>query len=167
MRQALALIRTAIFAPLFISLWTWYIPRWTAGTRVFEDPRPAGFFIIALGAALALPAIVLFAWRGLGTPALFDPPRRLVVSGPYRFMRNPMYTGMALVLLGEAIAFPALTGPMLVILAVFIALFTAMVMTYEEPALREKFGGDYVEYCRNVRRWLPRLRPFDNERGAP
>jgi protein-S-isoprenylcysteine O-methyltransferase Ste14 len=166
MQRAFACFRTAVFAPLFIALWTWYIPRWTVGVHAYDGPRPAGWLVVAAGAVIALPAIGLFAWRGLGTPAVFDPPRRLVVSGPYRFVRNPMYTGMALVLLGEALVFPHLTNAMLLTLALFILAVTLFVAAYEEPVLRAKFGADYEAYCRHVRRWIPRLRPFDNAANA-
>ena len=166
MQRAFACIRSAFFAALFISLWTWLIPRWTVGGQAFDDPHPLGWIVVGIGGAIALSCVALFAWRGLGTPAVFDPPRRLVVSGPYRFMRNPMYTGMALVLAGEALVFPNLTSAMLLTLLLFIAIFTMVVIAYEEPVLREKFGADYVAYCREVRRWIPRMRPFDNGANA-
>jgi len=166
MQRAFACFRTAIFASLFIAIWTWYIPRWAVGAHAFDDPRPAGWLLVAAGAMIALPAIALFAWRGLGTPAVFDPPRRLVVAGPYRFVRNPMYTGVALILLGEAMVFPRLTYAMLATLAFFIVAVTLFVALYEEPVLRAKFGADYGAYCRQVRRWIPRLRPFDNAANA-
>lgn len=166
MQRAFACIRSAFFASLFISLWTFYIPRWTVGRHAFDNPRPLGWIVVAIGGAITLSCISLFAWRGLGTPAVFDPPRRLVVSGPYRFMRNPMYTGMAIVLAGEALVFPNLTRAMLFTLLFFIALFTMIVIAYEEPVLREKFGADYVAYCRETGRWIPRMRRFDNGANA-
>ena len=164
MRAIFASIRTLFFGTLFLSLWTWFIPRWLVGARAYDDPRPAGFLLIAAGAAIVLPAMVMFAWRGLGTPAPFDPPRRLVVSGPYRFVRNPMYCGVAFVLLGEALAFPNLTNAMLATLLVFFTLVTAFVFLYEEPALRSKFGDEYADYCRHVGRWIPRFAPWYSDR---
>ena len=160
MQRLFACLRTAVFATLFVSLWTYFIPVWLAGSHAYEQPRPAGWILIALGAAIIVPPIALFAWRGYGTPAPFDPPRRLVVTGPYRFVRNPMYAGMAIVLTGEALTFPRLTTPLLITLAAFIVMTNAFVLLYEEPHLRGKFGDEYIEYCRHVRRWIPRVAPW-------
>jgi protein-S-isoprenylcysteine O-methyltransferase Ste14 len=160
MRRAFAIFRAAIVAPLFISLWMYFLPRWISGPRVFDDPQPLGWIVVAIGAVIALPCVWEFAWRGLGTPAPFDPPRRLVVTGPYRFVRNPMYLGMGLAMIGEAVVYPhaarAIAGE-LIAAAILINLF---VVLYEEPALRRAFGADYENYCRNVHRWLPRLTPW-------
>jgi protein-S-isoprenylcysteine O-methyltransferase Ste14 len=89
-----ALLRALVVAPVFIALWTYLVPRWIGGRQVFADPRPIGWLVVALGAVIGLPCVWEFAWRGLGTPAPFDPPRQLVITGPYRFVRNPMYLGM-------------------------------------------------------------------------
>jgi protein-S-isoprenylcysteine O-methyltransferase Ste14 len=164
-----AVFRAAIVAPLFIALWMYFLPRWLAGQSAFTDPRPPGWIVVVIGAAIGLPCVWQFAWRGIGTPAPFDPPRRLVVSGPYRFVRNPMYLGMAVAILGEAIVFPHSQGVLLLELALAALLVTAFVRFYEEPALRRMFGAEYEAYCSNVRRWVPRFRPWDPsypERGA-
>lgn len=116
---------------------------------------------MAVGAAIMLRCIWDFAWTGRGTPAPFDPPRRLVVTGLYRYVRNPMYIGMAVFLIGEALVLPQVTRAMLIMLGVLALAVTAFVMLYEEPTLRRLFGEDYEVYCRHVRRWLPRLTPFD------
>ena len=108
-----------------------------------------------------------FAWRGLGTPAPFDPPRRLVIAGPYRFVRNPMCLGMAIALIGEALVYPNLARLMLILLPTLAVVIMLFVRFYEEPTLRRMFGADYENYCRGVRRWLPRLRPFDNPPALP
>ncbi len=104
-----------------------------------------------------------FAWTGRGTPAPFDPPRHLVVRGPYRWVRNPMYVGMWTFLIGEALALPAIRREMFVIIGAAWVLATTFILFYEEPMLRRLFGADYAEYCSNVRRWLPRLTPFDKD----
>ncbi len=166
-RRAFALLRTLIVAPAFISLWMYFVPRWLAGSHAFDDPRPLGWIVVAIGAAIGLPCVWQFAWRGLGTPAPFDPPRRLVISGPYRFVRNPMYLGMGTALLGEGIVFPKITTLMLTMVIVLAVAVSAFIMLYEEPTLRRLFDGDYENYCRNVRRWIPRLRPFDNPLPLP
>ena len=159
-RQVFAAVRTLVFATLFLSLWTYFLPRWLGAQHPFDEAQPLGWFVVAAGASLALPSMWTFAWQGLGTPAIFDPPRRLVVTGPYRFMRNPMYTGAAIMLIGEALTFPRLTMPMLVTLALFVVMTNAFVLVYEEPHLRAKFGDDYNDYCSHVRRWIPRLSPW-------
>src|SRR5213594_3533915 len=149
-RRAFALLRTLIVAPAFISLWMYFVPKWVIGARAFEDPRPLAWMVVAIGAAIGLPCVWQFAWRGLGTPAPFDPPRRLVVSGPYRFVRNPMYVGMGIALLGEAIVYPNLTLVMLGLIVVLWAAVTLFIIGYEEPTLRRIFGNDYAAYCRKV-----------------
>jgi len=112
--------------------------------------------LIAAGAALyVVTAFWGFALRGRGTPAPIDPPKKLVVEGPYRVVRNPMYWAVAAVIMGEATLFHSLT---LVELAV--ALFSGamlFVLFYEEPALLRKFGAEYEDYCRRVPRWIPRF----------
>jgi len=138
----------------------YFVPRWIAGAQAFDNPRPLGWIVVAIGAAIGLPCVWEFAWRGLGTPAPFDPPRKLVISGPYRFVRNPMYLGMGLVLIGEAIVFPNIAILMLGLTAVLWLFVSAFVIVYEEPTLRRMFGSDYESYCRAVRRWIPRLRPW-------
>src|SRR5881397_1703258 len=108
-RRLFAVFRALIVALLFISLWTYFVPRWIGGAHAFDAPRPLGLIVVAVGAAISLPCIWEFAWRGLGTPAPFDPPRRLVITGPYRWVRNPMYLGFFVALIGEAIVFPNIT----------------------------------------------------------
>ena len=159
-RKLFALLRTLVVAPLFILLWLWWLPRWLAGPNVFADPRPLGWIVVAIGAVVALPCMWQFAWRGVGTPAPWDPPRQLVVSGPYRYVRNPMYVGMGVAIVGFAIVFPHGTNVFLGELGAAFALVFAFIVLYEEPTLRSTFGDAYLEYCRNVRRWIPRLSPW-------
>lgn len=161
-----AVIRTLVIAPLFVALWTYVVPRWAGGPHAFSDPRPLGLIVVAIGAVIGLPCVWEFAWRGLGTPAPFDPPKKLVISGPYRFVRNPMYVGMGFVFIGEAIVFPHITTVMLVMTAILLVAVTVFVMRVEEPSLRRLFGADYEDYCRHVRRWIPRLTPFDKAGSA-
>jgi protein-S-isoprenylcysteine O-methyltransferase Ste14 len=104
------------------------------------------------GALLAVACILTFVVAGKGTQAPFDPPRRLVVSGPYHWVRNPMYLGGALAISGAALYYQSLA------LAAYAGLFLLathlFVVAYEEPTLRRLFDGAYDEYCRHVRRWL-------------
>ncbi len=155
-----AVVRAAIIAPLFVSIWVYFVPRWLGGPRAFADPRPAGWVVAAAGAAVMLACVWEFAWRGLGTPAPFDPPRRLVVSGLYRYVRNPMYVGLLLALAGEALLFPQIARGLLLEAAAFWAGATLFVLLFEEPVLRRTFGGEYDNYRARVRRWIPRLTPW-------
>ena len=164
-RRLFAVFRAAIIAPLFVSLWTWLVPRWFGGADAFADPRPLGWIVVAVGAAVGLPCVWELAWRGFGTPAPFDPPRRLVISGPYRYVRNPMYLGLGTALIGEAIVFPHIAGGMLLEVAALWTAVSILIIFGEEPILRRMFGADYDDYRAHVRRWIPRLTPFD--KGPP
>jgi protein-S-isoprenylcysteine O-methyltransferase Ste14 len=95
---------------------------------------------------------VLEFMRGKGTPAPIDPPRELVVKGPYRFTRNPMYVGVLCILLGESLFFHS--SPLLFYTAAVFVIFQLFVVLYEEPKLAEKFGGSYKQYCSMVPRWF-------------
>jgi protein-S-isoprenylcysteine O-methyltransferase Ste14 len=99
--------------------------------------------------------ILSFAIVGRGTPMPLDPPRRLVVRGPYRYVRNPMYLGAGLALGGAALYYQ--TVALLAYVSVFLLLLHVSVVSYEEPTLRQAFGEDYATYCRQVRRWWPRI----------
>jgi len=115
--------------------------------------RLVGLLPLLLGVATYLWSAASFALVGKGTPAPIDPPQALVVTGPYRHVRNPMYLGVVLVLLGEALV---LASPILLRYAALILLaFHLFVLYYEEPHLRHRFGEAYVHYCRSVPRWLP------------
>jgi len=92
---------------------------------------------------------------GRGTPAVFDPPLRLVVRGPYRFVRNPMYLGAGLALGGAALLYRSI--PLLLYGAGFLIATHLFVVFYEEPHLTRMFGLEYRAYRDRVRRWLPRL----------
>jgi protein-S-isoprenylcysteine O-methyltransferase Ste14 len=115
----------------------------------------AGVGVGAIGGAIALWCILTFVLVGRGTPAPFDPPRKLVVRGPYGYVRNPMYIGAALALWGAALFYRSM--PLLAYSAVFLLATHVFVVGYEEPTLARLFGGDYRAYCTLVRRWLPRV----------
>lgn len=116
--------------------------------------RPAlGLLLIVVGACVEARCIFDFGAVGRGTPVPFDPPKRLVVRGLYRYVRNPMYLSVLLILFGEAVLFASRA---LLSYAVSMAVvFHLFVRLYEERALRVKFGADYERYCHSVRRWLP------------
>lgn len=106
------------------------------------------------GAALVLACILTFVFAGKGTPAPFDPPRRLVVRGPYQFVRNPMYAGAGLALTGAAVFYQS--ASLFTYACVFLLVTHLFVVWFEEPVLRKTFGGDYDAYCGRAGRWWPR-----------
>jgi protein-S-isoprenylcysteine O-methyltransferase Ste14 len=154
------LARAVTYASLFIGFLLIFLPG-----RVLERwgmVRPAGIGPIEVlglvigvaGAALALWCILTFAVIGRGTPAPFDPPRRLVVAGPYRYLRNPMYLGAAFALLGAAVFYRS--SALALYTVGFLLVTHLFVLLYEEPALTRTFGQEYQNYRGRVRRWLPR-----------
>ena len=153
--------RAVKWAALFIGFVLIYLPgrllSWTGIVRpaAIAVPQVAGMVIGAAGAAVALWCIFTFATIGKGTPAPFDPPRRLVIRGPYRFVRNPMYIGAGLALASAALFYESL--PLLGYAAVFFLATHVFVLLYEEPTLRRTFGQEYEAYCRQVRRWWPNI----------
>lgn len=153
------LVRTATYAALFIGLVLIYIPSrflaWSGvvAPEVIGIPQIVGIVTGSAGAALALWCVITFATIGRGTPAPFDPPRRLVIRGPYRFVRNPMYIGAGIAL-GSASLFYG-SFPLLGYTGVFFLMTHLFAVWYEEPMLRRTFGEDYENYCRRVGRWWP------------
>jgi len=155
------LMRTITYASLFIGFVLIYLPSrvlaWAGISRPtdFGWAQIAGMLICALGAALALWCVGAFAWIGKGTPAPFDPPRRLVIRGPYRFVRNPMYIGAAIALAGAALCFRSLG--LCAFVCGFLLVTHLFVLLYEEPTLRRLFGPEYADYCAHVDRWRPHI----------
>ena len=120
--------------------------------------------IASLGVGLVLFAASLrqFAVRGKGTLAPWDPPTRLVVQGPYRYVRNPMISGVVFLLFGEALALRSWPHAQWALL--FLTINLVYIPLFEEPQLADRFGGRYHEYTRHVGRFVPRLRPWNQER---
>lgn len=157
----MVVFRAVAYASAFVGFFLVFLPArvlsWSGIARpaAATVPRFAGTALVAAGAALASWCVLAFAFVGKGTPAPFDPPRRLVVRGPYRFVRNPMYIGAGLALGGAALFYES--AALLGYTALFLLVSHLMVIGYEEPTLRRTFGADYVAYCAQVRRWWPRL----------
>ena len=118
----------------------------------------AGAGLVAVGLVLFVASLRRFDREGSGTLAPWDPPRRLVVHGPYAYVRNPMISGVVFVLLGEALLL--LSQPHLEWALLFLLINAVFIPLLEEPLLRERFGDEYREYCRHVPRLLPRLYPW-------
>ena len=154
------LARATTYSALFIGLLLLFLPgRILSSTGIIQPAaiggwQGAGMLVGASGAALALACILTFVFAGKGTPAPFDPPRRLVVQGPYRFVRNPMYLGAGFALAGAALFYQSI--PLLGYAAVFLLITHLFVVWYEEPTLQRIFDGDYEAYRRRVGRWWPR-----------
>jgi len=131
--------------------------RWGAGLPRLPvgQERWVGLPLLLGGFGLAIASAVLFARRGEGTPVPWDPPRRFVVTGPYRCVRNPMVLGVLCGLLGEALLFASL--PILLYTAALAAFAHAWIVLREEPELEARFGDTYRVYRAMVPRWLPRL----------
>lgn len=131
----------------------WLLTGWDA------DAQPAALRILGVafliaGGALVLETTARFALHGRGTPAPWAPPERFVERGSYRFVRSPMYLGVLLLILGQAL----LLGREVLYAWALTAwlLFSAFLALYEEPQLRERFGAEYEDYTQRVSRWLPR-----------
>jgi protein-S-isoprenylcysteine O-methyltransferase Ste14 len=130
----------------------WLLTRWDA------DPQPAalrilGIVVLVAGGALVLETTARFALQGRGTPAPWAPPERFVERGSYRFVRSPMYLGVILLILGQAL----LLGREILFAWAVVAwlIFEVSLVTWEEPGLRRRFGESYEDYQRRVRRWIP------------
>jgi protein-S-isoprenylcysteine O-methyltransferase Ste14 len=159
MKTLFIALRALVFASGFIFLWGWVaqsvhnrcdpaiafaLPGWT---------QPLGMALIALGGILAITCLAMFVLRGEGTAAPFDPPRKFVAAGPYKFVRNPMYVGGFITLLGFGLY--AQSPAILLFTLPWLLLAHLFVIVYEEPHLRATFGETYEAYCRSVHRWLP------------
>ena len=125
----------------------------------------SGLVLLALGAVILVRCIRDFAAAGRGTLAPVDPPKHLVASGLYRYVRNPMYVGVVLILAGEAWVF--WSGALLLYAAAFFLVANLFIVFYEEPALQRTFGESYGDYLRTVPRWVPRFPVRENGRRRP
>jgi protein-S-isoprenylcysteine O-methyltransferase Ste14 len=121
----------------------------------------AGGAALIVGGRLVAETIGLFSHEGEGTLAPWDPTRRLVVSGPYRRTRNPMITGVGLILLGQGLVLGSVA--ILTELAVFALVNGLYMPLVEEPGLRRRFGAEYEAYARAVPRWIPRRTPWPRD----
>ena len=163
-RRTVSLFGTALFliaAPGTVAgLVPWWISRWRAQAPFFGMRALAilGVLLLSAGVLVLLDSFARFAWKGLGTPAPVYPTRYLVVSGLYRYVRNPMYMAVIWVIAGEALLLGS--GSLAAYGALVWLCFHLFVVTYEEPTLKKTFGAEYKEFCRRVPRWAPRLRPW-------
>lgn len=153
-------LRSVIYATFFLAVWAWLALMCRRLDKYLRLPLPRwliapGVALFVAGAALALTTVVFFIVVGRGTPALFDPPRKFVPHGPYRFVRNPMYIGGVAMLLG--LGFYLSSAAMVLFALVAFLLIYMFVVFVEEPGLRKRFGQEYEDYCHAVPRWIPRF----------
>lgn len=167
-RKVLAIFGSAVFlviAPGFVAgLVPWWISGWRPGAPFFGMPlsRFAGGMLIALGVIGLLDSFGRFAVQGVGTPAPVFPTCRLVVTGLYRYVRNPMYVAVVSTILGQGLIFGNVT--LLEYGGLVWLVFHLFVLVYEEPTLMASFGAEYKIFCTEVPRWIPRFTPW---RGPP
>ncbi len=151
-------VASLVVGAAFFALWFWLLPGWLGFTAGAARWRWLAAIPSVVGFAVALRCVWDFGATGRGTPAPFAPPQRLVVVGFYRYMRNPMYVGFAAGWIGLWIVFGHANLRLIAAVAAVALGVHLFVLFYEEPTLRGKFGAEYDDYCRNVRRWWPRLR---------
>ena len=164
MRKTFAVLGSALFFVVAPSVLAGFIP-WSIMHWEFRPPffdlqatRAVGMLLIVVGLPGLIDSFARFALQGLGTPAPIAPPQNLVVTGLYRYVRNPMYVAVVAVILGQGILFGdwrLLNYGGLMWLA-----FHAFVVAYEEPVLAESFCAQYENFRANVPRWIPRLSPW-------
>jgi protein-S-isoprenylcysteine O-methyltransferase Ste14 len=161
LRQLLAVVALPLTMTVVVPLWlrrrnglVWETP----ANAVEWGAVVAGFVALAIGLALFAASLSRFVVQGKGTLAPWDPPRHLVVAGPYRYVRNPMISGVAFILIGEALLLRAAPHAWWAVL--FIVINVVYISTVEEPQLEQRFGDDYRTYCRHVPRVVPRRSPW-------
>jgi protein-S-isoprenylcysteine O-methyltransferase Ste14 len=162
-RRRRAALGTALFFVLAPGIVGGVIPWWLTGWRV-QRPLPfwvpirlVGAILLVTGAVVLVRAFAQFVVEGVGTPAPVAPTERLVVSGLYRYVRNPMYLAVLSTIVGQALL---LGQPILLVYGLVVGVaFGAFVAGYEEPTLRRRYGAQYDAYRREVPGWWPRMKP--------
>jgi protein-S-isoprenylcysteine O-methyltransferase Ste14 len=152
-------LRSLLYTIIIPGTVTVLIPYLILSGRDGRIPQPwgvlqlLGLVAMVLGATILLRCIWEFMVTGRGTLAPVDPPTQLVVRGLYRYVRNPMYLGAFILLLGEAALFESLQ--VLLYAVAWFVIINLIVLLYEEPVLHRRFGDSYERYTAAVRRWLP------------
>jgi protein-S-isoprenylcysteine O-methyltransferase Ste14 len=164
MERARAIIGSIVFLFVAPGIVAGVIPWAISGYQLeppllgFEPLRWIGVALLILGALLLIETFSRFALQGLGTPAPIAPTKTLVVTGSYRFVRNPMYVAVVSLIVGQALWFGSI-GTLIWGVVVWLTVH-AFVLAYEEPTLSSTYGVQYDRYRANVRRWIPRLTPW-------
>ncbi len=157
-------VASLLVGAAFFALWFWLLPSWLGFQVEAATGAPwrwIGVVPSILGFAVALRCVWDFGRTGHGTPVPIAPPKRLVVVGFYRYVRNPMYVGFLAGWVGLWIVFGRADLAVIAVVCLVALGVHLFVMFYEEPHLRKIFGAEYEEYCKNVRRWIPRMKPWE------
>jgi protein-S-isoprenylcysteine O-methyltransferase Ste14 len=160
-RHLLSIAILPFTVTVLIPLWVAraYHVSFRAGANALEILlQLCGVASLSVGLTLFAASLRQFAVRGRGTLAPWDPPTKLVVEGPYRYVRNPMISGVLFILFGEALEL--LSWPHAMWALTFLAINLTYIPLFEETSLETRFGDTYREYCRNVHRIVPRRRPW-------
>ena len=160
LRHALAILALPVTVTIVVPAYILASTKQFAPPNFFQIVFAAPFF--GIGLVLFYKTVSLFATIGQGTLAPWDPTRKLVIRGIYRHVRNPMISGVLAILLGEAILFGSLA--LFVWFVVFFIMNAIYLPLSEEPGLERRFGNDYLEYQKNVPRWIPRLDAWNAEK---
>jgi protein-S-isoprenylcysteine O-methyltransferase Ste14 len=164
MSKIIAVLGSALFfviAPLVLAGFVpWWVTQWEFRPAFFgvDLTRILGGLLIIAGVPGVVDSFARFALEGLGTPAPIAPTQKLVVSGLYRYVRNPIYIGVVAVTFGQVLLFG--DWRLLLYGALLWLFFQGLVLMHEEPTLKETFGAEYERYRTNVPRWIPRLTPW-------
>ena len=167
MRVVFSFFRSLIYVPAFILFFGWIalqvrvydndiglLPEWT---------KLPGIILMILGGILCLFCILVFIIKGKGTPAVFDPPTKFVAIGPYKYVRNPMYIGGFILLIGFGLYYSSLS--ILILSVILFFLFHLFVVFVEEPGLEKRFGESYIEYKTSISRWVPSYHSFKSQKS--
>lgn len=161
-RHIIAIVALPVSAAILVPIWIArrYAIAYDLPTNIWGVVLQAlGVGILIVGLVLFTASLYNFATQGRGTLAPWDPPRQLVLRGPYRFVRNPMISGVIFTLLGETLLLESL--PHAVWTALFITVNLIYIPLLEEPQLEARFGEPYLRYRQHVPRFVPRLHPWE------
>ena len=155
----------------YVALMCYFVPRLILSSDFSLLALKSNVFLFVglIPIILGLVVLIGFIWgfivAGTGTPVLYDMPEEMIIRGSYGFVRNPMYAGGCILVLGQAILFKSF-GFLLYFL-VLLGVFHLLVVFVEERMLKQRFGELYSQYCKSVPRWIPRLRPFRGNISKP
>jgi len=141
----------------------WLLSEWEVRPSFLglDASRWLGWLLILLGVSGLIEAFTRFAFYGRGTPAPYMLTERLVITGSYRYVRNPMYIAILSIVLGQALILGQ-SVLLAYVLAVWVG-FQVFVLFYEEPSLSRRYGHQYENYCSAVKRWWPRVKPWSGD----
>ena len=159
MKTFFIILRSIIYVPAFILFFGWIALSIRSFDQTIGVVLPlwagiTGIVLMIIGGFIDLICIAVFIQQGQGTPAVFDPPRKFVAIGPYRYVRNPMYIGGFILLIGFGLFHHSLA--ILILSLILILVFHLFVVFGEEPGLEQRFGKSYFKYKNSVNRWLPK-----------